>query len=515
MPFSRRKFIKRVTASSALFLSRPTLSPAELFNGAQVSHLEGLPSLDEIWEWETYMAGLGTRWTGSSAHTEFVEFLADEFARTGCTVDRLHYTFPFWEAGETSIAIGTGRGTQVPVSGHFRQSNQSTDPTRGSVTATTVTAPLVYGGTFPNLDLINAAGKILYFDHPLVPEPYTPPAPGALFTTMATFPPGTPFPPPGFQPPPQPIPPGTTDNAAYGSFNLAGFSLPAGYVGTIVGWTDISEENALYQNFGFGTGGRPGLYVGPSAGDAMRKAAQAGTTATMTLDARVTPNTPTDTIFATLPGLSDEIIIVNTHTDGPNFTEENGSLAILALARHLSRIPLSNRKRTFVFVMVTGHLTPPYFVPWENAGFINSNPDIIAKTVAGLTIEHLGAMEWCDDEDLQYRPTGLVETTICPTNPLPGKTTSAVAGVLLNALQHSGDSRVALTNGVFLGLGGAFYAAGIPMIGHIPVPNYLLAAPPDGYIDKANARHMYEQIKLFASILRKMDAMRATELQGT
>ena len=32
-------------------------------------------------------------------------------------------------------------------------------------------------------------------------------------------------------------------------------------------------------------------------------------------------------------------LIVNTHPDGPNATEENGALGMLALARHLTRQP--------------------------------------------------------------------------------------------------------------------------------------------------------------------------------
>jgi hypothetical protein len=46
---------------------------------------------------------------------------------------------------------------------------------------------------------------------------------------------------------------------------------------------------------------------------------------------------------------SDEVIIVNTHTDGPNATEENGGLGILALAKYFSRLPKIERRRTLVF----------------------------------------------------------------------------------------------------------------------------------------------------------------------
>jgi len=32
-------------------------------------------------------------------------------------------------------------------------------------------------------------------------------------------------------------------------------------------------------------------------------------------------------------------------------------------------------------------------------------PDMIKKAVAALTVEHLGCMEWQDNEQMQYKPT--------------------------------------------------------------------------------------------------------------
>ena len=56
-------------------------------------------------------------------------------------------------------------------------------------------------------------------------------------------------------------------------------------------------------------------------------------------------------LIAVLPGTSSEsVLIVNSHSDGTNATEENGGLGILALAKYFSKIPKSSRKRDIVFV---------------------------------------------------------------------------------------------------------------------------------------------------------------------
>src|SRR5262249_56083844 len=97
---------------------------------------------------------------------------------------------------------------------------------------------------------------------------------------------------------------------------------------------------------------------------------------------------------------------LNTHTDGPNATEENGAIGLIALAKYFSKIPKAERKRTLVFPMTTGHFASPW-VP-SIRGFIEKNPDVIKRTVAAVTVEHLGCREWLDqagETGLPYRAT--------------------------------------------------------------------------------------------------------------
>ncbi|QWU17895.1 hypothetical protein SAMN04487895_105336 [Paenibacillus sophorae] len=64
------------------------------------------------------------------------------------------------------------------------------------------------------------------------------------------------------------------------------------------------------------------------------------------MHAEVDHTAGSDTIYAVLPGMNDdETIILNTHTDGPNTCEENGGIALLAMAKYFSQIPKEWRNR--------------------------------------------------------------------------------------------------------------------------------------------------------------------------
>src|SRR5262249_26824267 len=132
----------------------------------------------------------------------------------------------------------------------------------------------------------------------------------------------------------------------------------AGVRGVVFGHTNVSDDHAalLCAPFGRAFQDVPALWVGRAAGARLRQLAQGGAEATLTLEADIVSDAPTETLIAMLPGVSsDEVIIVNSHTDGPNATEENGGIGILALARYFSRMPKSARPRTLVFVLTTGH----------------------------------------------------------------------------------------------------------------------------------------------------------------
>jgi len=483
MAVSRRTFLQWATAATTMSASR------SLFAGAAPPTLRPglLPSEKAVWDQQLWMARLGPKYTGNNAHTEFIEFLARELKATGLDVERERYTLPRWDARRAEIAVAPLRGARftVPVTSYF--------PYSGQTPASGVSGELAFAGAGPKYDLSNLKGKIAVVECPTNvrkwAEEYRP---WGIYPATESFP--------------------SSYRPARASVNDLTPFQKAGAIAVILVWTDISDANAhdQYSPFSRPPQGVPGLYVGREAGAQLRGLIGVDATVTVVLEADVTPDAPTDTLVATLPGASsDEIIILNTHTDGPNATEENGALGILALMRYFAKIPKAERRRTIVCPLTTGHFAGPW-VP-SIRGVITKYPDVIKKAVAAITVEHLGCMEWADDASMNYRATGKEDWAVAITPSKP------MGDLFVEACQGSAARRTAVVNptgGGFLGEGSALSRAGIPTIGYIPQPNYLLAGPQDGCIEKLSSKLMHAQIQVFAKAVHAIDAMSREQLRA-
>lgn len=485
MPRSRRSFLESAIAASTLgAIGKRALLP--LASGAAVKGFrpELLPSQKEVWDQQVWMAKLGPKYTGNAAHLEFVDFLATDLKQYGLGVMRESYSFPRWEAGRTklNIASASGAGFDAPVTSYFPYSGQT--PAEG------VTGEIVYAGHSPKFDLSNLKGKIALIDFDCNVRKFA-----GMYQPWGIYPSSAQFP--------------AEYKPARGGVNDLTQFAKAGAIGVILAWTDVSDANAAdqYTPFSRPPQGVPGLYVGRETGAKLK--ALSGAKATLVLEAKTFDGSPTDTLIATLPGnTAEEAIIVNTHTDGPNATEENGGIGVLALAKYFSQIPKKERKRTLVFPLTTGHFAGPW-VP-SMRGIITKYPDLIQKAVAALTVEHLGCKEWRDDASMRYQPSGQNEWAVAITEyPATGR-------ILVDALQGTADSNTAVVNpvhGGWLGEGAGLARAGVPTIGYIPQPNYLLAGPADGCIDKLSPERLHAEIEVFAKVIHAMDVMPAADLR--
>jgi hypothetical protein len=490
MTCSRRRFMQWAASMSALAVAGPKGTRLVQLAGAAGAERAFQPGLlssqKEVWDQQVWMAGLGPKYTGNKAHTTFVEFLATEFKKIGCEVARDRYTLPRWEAKRWSIEV-TGNAAGVndfnaPVTSYF--------PYSGQTSAAGVAGELVYAGRNPNFTLTGLHGKVALIDFTTNTREWA-----KVYQPWGINPPGEKFP--------------DSMRPARGAVNDLTQFQKAGAVAVILGWTDVSDANAQdqYTPFSRPPQGIPGLYVGRGTLARLR-ALGTGAGAKVVLEAETFPDTPTDTLIATLPGATDEVVIVNTHTDGPNATEENGALGILALAKYFAKIPRGERKRTLVFPLTTGHFAGPW-VP-SIRGVIEKHPDIIKRAVAAVTVEHLGCREWMDNAAMKYAATGKNEWSVAIT---PDK---AMGRALVDALQGSRDRAgvVNPANGGWLGEGSSLSRAGIPTIGYIPQPNYLLAGPADGCIEKLDPALLHSQIQVFARLLHAIETMTAAQLKG-
>ena len=66
---------------------------------------EGLPGLEEVWNWQVFMNNLGPRYTGNAAHRAYVDFLDTQFKALGLDLAYDDYIFPRWEVRRTALQL--------------------------------------------------------------------------------------------------------------------------------------------------------------------------------------------------------------------------------------------------------------------------------------------------------------------------------------------------------------------------------------------------------------------------
>ena len=550
MTITRRRFVGGLAASAALGLLDPT---AVLAAGPAPA---GLPSQDELWRWNQQLARYGTRYTGSPGQAAFIDWLIGQFrAVPGFELHIDRKTFSRWLAKDWSLQLDVpataGRSGAVPVTYFYPYSGQTP---RGGVTG-----PLVDLGTYP--PAAPASSGTGYG------AAFWEPARGGIALVRAA--PST-FSIDSGQTAIGGYEPGKTSQQAALDYERWGALVThpawqgifapiplldarnAGVKAVICAWTGMPDDEVANQYNPFitpyasasglpapGDPGCPALWVGDSTGTQLSQAARSGQAkVTLTLTADVTAGAATETIWGWLRGSggSGEATIVNTHTDGPNVPEENGALGLLGLARWLSG---QQRNRDHCFVMVTGHFQLPQFTTTvPNARpevgndaisvWMRDHPDIVQRSVAGVTVEHLGCREWTTDPSGRYGPTGAFDwgaTYTCqrrgslsPSNQEEAVYLDAVRSVNQEGLPNYPVA--AIEPGavpIYLGEGAPLYAAGLGTISLIPAPTYLLQAgsvedPARLELDRLDPRLAYAQVITFARTLAALDRTPSSEL---
>jgi hypothetical protein len=450
--------------------------------------LLGLPSEKGLWQLVNQMNDLGPRYTGGRAHSRFVELLAAGFESLGLEVKRDTKKFYRWFAKRYDLSV-TASDEVVPVTSYY--------PYSGETSQDGISARLYYAGSTAKPDYSGAKGKIVIIDCPLGP-----------FSLDRLFHVATAYPADAAEQFPKSV---FTAMAQYMGAPMLADAIGAGAVGAVLVWTNVSEEVAKDQYLPFGRPhqGLPALWVANTAGDRLKALARAGSEVTLTLVANSEPDATTDTIWAELPGqTADELIIVNSHTDGLNAVEENGSVAVLAIATALSQVPLPRRRRSVVFVLTAGSIA---IGPASVSAFVQDHPDLIKKAVAAVTIQHCGCLEWSDDENGNYRATGNAELGLTMIS------TKSEIIVFEQAMQGSMNERmfaIDAAGSAYFGDGAPFFAARVPTISYIPLPSYLGSTAPDGHIDKLSPSRMIEEVRAFARAIRLIDGMSAEVLRS-
>lgn len=213
-------------------------------------------------------------------------------------------------------------------------------------------------------------------------------------------------------------------------------------------------------------------------------------TGTNGLSGQGQPTSGTTThLVGVLPGMSDDIISIGCHKDGPNSVEENGTVIALAVIEYLSKLPKSCRKHSFALSFPTCHMAmcSQADVPAWNRMF----PDVVSKTIAWLAPEHAGH---------KRRPaaggTTIQQAFLCTTAGLKKQCESLLADIRMTT-GESADQW--FTTNEALGSSGAWSATtGKPTIGSMSYWDTLAAGLTDTTIGTSGIdKRTFYQVLVF------------------
>ena len=563
MSLSRRGLVRAAASAPLLAFLEALPSAAASFDGARLTRMR------EAWaEVEQVNRDMGpTRLTGSPEHQRFVAWIQAELIRAltpagGQVFEDRFDNYPRWAARSWRLEVG---GKAAPVASYYPYCTGGFTGARAPVTPAPALAAPGGGGGYPRadghaavafdpnaraagplvdlgvftgpktIDWTRAAGKIALVG-------YSVPAISAIisaqsYTVDGVWEGGKPNAGPYVN---RPAP--TSSILAPPEIDAAN---RAGVLGVVLIWQGISDGNAQGQYNPFTVPfasspasspagsdpaatrpGIPALWVNERVGKGLALKAAAGANAAIAIEASL-DQVPTATVWGLLPGArygraDDEILICNTHSDGPNIAEENGGVAVVNMARYFAKVPVAERPKTMVFMASTGHFGHRFL--GSGRDWIAQHPQILARTVGVMTLEHLGCREWQDVDEpgggLRFEATGRpLQSQVFITAPgfqgrTPGPADAALRHIVEGALADSRDRAAILSGGAFFGEGGGFHALGIPTIGFLPSPQFLCAMPPDGEISKLDPAIFHDQLALSARCLTAMQSASATALKG-
>jgi hypothetical protein len=487
-----------------------------LMTSSRIGPVDGtvvpLPTAEQIRAAVQRMVDFGPRLTGYPGHDEFCAWVEREMRAAGLQIAAYDvYGYDCYRTGDFSLEVLDGSASRpVDVSTFYVRSVGT--PPEG------VTGPLVLAEGFPDTDALaalvdpNAASAAVrkwvasvadgtYRDSILLVELS---APGALtagvFTAVSTY---------------LQWDGHTVEDWAQIDYSRAWMGpwldlaelVPLGVKGVVLA-TRASKEMLRGNNSPHIARPQPipALVVDRETGSALRAQAERRPQTRLRLEVAV-EQVKLRQLTAILPGASDECIIVNTHTDGQNAFEENGAVATVAMARHFASLPDPERlHRTLVFALYPGHMSGRVGIE-DPRGWILKHPQLVENAVGAVSIEHLGATEWVDD-DHGFRPTGEIEIYGIWTT--QGAMCEQVA---LPALVESGLQRHALLKPpVQVTPGRAFHWLGVPHVSGIAGPTYLLKVTDNGEMDKFDAELASRQIGFYADVVRRLDRADRTAL---
>lgn len=475
-----------------------------------------LPDAAALKKLNTFVAGLGVRPTGSSAQNRYVKWIRGQLKKIpGVTLSDIQFPIDRWEAKQTKLEmVSGGRVVRLPVAGPI--------PYCAPTDKAGVTAPLVLVPNDQAINTDNASGRIVVRPAPAGSLPLSvfqlPIISWEIYDPSNTIDPLSTF---------------YGDFIAYNNRVADLRNAAAAGAAGILFVKELPRSQLVnhYEPYEGTQWGVPGAFLGADEGKQITDAIAAGAqpSGRITVRARV-KRVVTPSILATIAGQSAQRIVIDSHTDGTNAVEDNGPVAMVAMARYFAGLPLGCRPRTIQFAFSTAHFYQRVADPAVRDGGAEQlaqqlDLDYDQGTVSVvLALEHLGAIDYeqvarADAVGQMLMPNGLRAIQFIGVTPSPALV-AAVDGVVRSYdMQRTILLQGADAPGNTVPKHCSFGGEGTPYERHLLPTIGVIAAPQSLYdpafgLEGIDFGVMHDELLGFTDLVNRLGTMEQSAIAG-
>lgn len=465
-----------------------------------------LPTDDEIYAKIEELVSHGPRRVGTPGGefaVNFVESHLRDYGLSGVTVDKA-VTYA-WEAESHSLAVDGTAFDAFPVA--YSQSPTATYVGTSSTPTGGLTAPLIDAGrgSASDVEKLDVNGKIVVFD-----LRFLAPLVALLPVTEYLYDPNL-----SLLKSPDTL---LTANPYITSFTDAVKAAQdggaVGFVGILADYFDSNQYyNELYRKLNVRM---PGLWVTAKEGARIRSQVAGRSRVPATINLRTKRwKADANSVYGYLPGQSKDTILIQSHHDSVfqgAVEDASGTAEVLALAEHFSQIPISQRRKSLMFMTTDSHFSGyQSHIAFTKKHILQRDPSVNPyRIVADVSLEHVGkAATKAPDGTLRMselpEPRGVFENV----NPI-------LSAKIIQAVRRNDMRRTAILTADALQPVGmptdasAFFKAGIPTVSLIAGPLYLYDAADT--LDKVAKNELQRVARTFSEIVEDLDDAEANTI---
>ncbi|HEY2398509.1 MAG TPA: hypothetical protein VGH78_05900 [Solirubrobacteraceae bacterium] len=476
-----------------------------------------LPDAATLREMNSIVAALHVRPTGSGAQNAYIKWILRQLSKVpGAAVTEQHFTINRWSHGSMELQLKVGaQTTAVPIAAPVPYA----EATPGGATS----APLVQIPDEEKITAANAAGRIVVRPAPAGNVPYydffLPVVSWAVYDPQNTIDPTQSF-----------FGDFINYNARVADLREAAAAGARGIL--FVKELPRAQLTDHYEPYEGTPWHVPAVYLGADEGKQISDAMASGQPVTARLVVHASYKlVDTPTVRASIAGLDPQRIVVDSHTDGTNAVEDNGPVAMVAMARYLAGLPVPCRPRSVEFVFPTAHFYQRLVDPYHRQG----GAGVVATQLDGeydqgrvssvLVLEHLGAIDYEQmpradgGPGQELIPNGLRAIQFIGVTPSP-----ALVATVDDVVRRYDMQRTILLQGAdapgttvpshcsFGGEGTPYNQHLLPTIGVISAPQSLY--DPSFGLEGIDFNVMHDELLGYTELLNRLGTMGQPEVAG-